>query len=142
MLLHDLNDVNLIEPGWQLALAGVSGPLTLEGGVLDTRGLRGQLNGGDFFVEGAVPIRAGAVAPRPLNVEARGLFVEVPKGLRSQLDTRLTWNDASRHSCPVRSPSPRTAIGNRSPRWPRRLPRSRQAAGRGCRWPPGLRLPP
>ena len=38
----DLNDVNLIEPGWQLALAGLSGPLTLEGGVLDTRGLRGN----------------------------------------------------------------------------------------------------
>ena len=91
----DLNDVNIIEPDWQLALAGLSGPLTLEAGVLDTRGLRGQLNGGDFTIEGAVPIRAGTVAPRPLNVEARGLFVEVPKGLRSQLDTRLTWENAA-----------------------------------------------
>ena len=91
----DLNDVNIIEPEWQLALAGLSGPLTLEAGVLDTRGLRGQLNGGDFTIEGAVPIRAGTVAPRPLNVEARGLFVEVPKGLRSQLDTRLTWENAA-----------------------------------------------
>ena len=92
----DLNDVNIIEPDWQLALAGLSGPLTLEAGVLDTRGLRGQLNGGDLTIEGAVPVRAGIVAPRPLNVEARGLFVEVPRGLRSQLDTRLTWeNDAS-----------------------------------------------
>jgi hypothetical protein len=43
-----LNDVNIIEPSWQLALAGLSGPLTLEAGVLDTRGLRGQLNGGDL----------------------------------------------------------------------------------------------
>ena len=68
---------------------GLSGPLTLEAGVLDTRGLRGQLNGGDLTIEGAVPVRAGTVAPRPLNVEARGLFVEVPRGLRSQLDTRL-----------------------------------------------------
>ena len=91
----DLNDVNLIEPDRQLALAGLSGPLTLEAGVLDTGGLRGQLNGGDFTIEGAAPIRAGAVAPRPLNVEARGLFVEVPKGLRSQLDTRLTWDNAA-----------------------------------------------
>ena len=30
-----------------------------------------------------------------MNVEARGLFVEVPKGLRSQLDTRLTWDNAA-----------------------------------------------
>ena len=91
----DLNDVNIIEPDWQLALAGLSGPLTLEAGVLDTRGLRGQLNGGDLTIEGAVPVRAGTVAPRPLNVEARGLFVEVPRGLRSQLDTRLTWENAA-----------------------------------------------
>ena len=91
----DLNDVNIIEPDWQLALAGLSGPLTLEAGVLDTRGLRGQLNGGDLTIEGAVPVRAGTVAPRPLNVEARGLFVEVPRGLRSQLDTHLTWENAA-----------------------------------------------
>jgi outer membrane protein insertion porin family len=90
----DLNDVNIIEPDWQLALAGLSGPLTLEAGVLDTRGLRGQLNGGDLTIEGAVPVRAGTVAPRPLNIEARGLFVEIPKGLRSQLDARLTWENA------------------------------------------------
>ena len=91
----DLNDVNIVEPGWQLALAGLSGPLTLEAGVLDTRGLKAQLNGGDITIEGAVPILADTVAPRPLNVEARGLFVEVPKGLRSQLDTRLTWENAA-----------------------------------------------
>ena len=91
----DLNDVNIIEPDWQLALAGLSGPLTLEAGVLDTRGLRGQLNGGELTIEGAVPVRAGTVAPRPLKVEARGLFVEVPKGLRSQLDTHLTWENAA-----------------------------------------------
>ena len=88
----DLNDVNIIEPDWQLALAGLSGPLTLAAGVLETRGLRGQLNGGELTIEGAIPIRAGAVAPRPLNVEASDLFVEVPKGLRSQLDTRLAWD--------------------------------------------------
>ena len=91
----DLHDVNIIEPDWQLALAGLSGPLTLEAGVLDTRGLRGQLNGGDLTIEGAVPVRAGVVAPRPLNVEARGVFVEVPRGLRSQLDTRLTLENAA-----------------------------------------------
>ena len=91
----DLNDVNIVEPDWQLALAGLSGPLTLEAGVLDTRGLKAQLNGGDITIEGAVPILAGTVAPRPLNVEARGLFVEVPKGLRSQLDGRLTWENAA-----------------------------------------------
>ena len=82
----DLKDVNIIEPQWQVALADLSGPVTLAGGILDTTGLRGQLNGGDLTIEGAIPIRAGIVAPRPLNVDARGLFVEIPKGLRSQVD--------------------------------------------------------
>ena len=91
----DLTDVNIIQQDWQLALAGLSGPLTLEAGVLDTRGLRGQLNGGELTIEGAIPVRAGTVAPRPLNVEARGLFVEIPKGLRSQLDTRLAWENVA-----------------------------------------------
>ena len=91
----DLKDVNIIRPDWQLALAGLSGPLTLEAGVLDTRGLRGQLNGGELAIEGALPVRAGTVAPRPLKVEARGLFVEIPRGLRSQLDTRLAWENVA-----------------------------------------------
>ena len=90
-----MNEVNIIEPEWQLALAGLSGPVTLAAGVLETPGLRGQLNGGELTIEGAIPIRAGTVAPRPLNVEARGLFVEIPKGLRSQLDTRLAWENVA-----------------------------------------------
>ena len=35
------------------------------------------------------------MAPRPLNVEASDLFVEIPKGLRSQLDTRLAWDSGA-----------------------------------------------
>ena len=91
----DVKDVNIIERDWQLALSDVSGSLTLEDGVLETRGLRGQLNGGALTIEGALPVRAGIVAPRPLTIDARGLFVELPKGLRSQLDTRLTWTNAA-----------------------------------------------
>jgi outer membrane protein insertion porin family len=90
----DLNDVSLIAPQRQLALAGLSGTLTLEADVLETRGLRGQLNGGEFTVEGTVPVRAGVVAPRPLTLEGRGLFVEIPRGLRSQLDVSLAWENA------------------------------------------------
>src|SRR5687767_12907067 len=91
----DVKDVNIIKQDWQLALAGLSGPLTLDADVLDTRGLRGQLNGGELTIEGAIPVRAGTVSPRPLNVEARGVFVEIPKGLRSQLDTRLAWENVA-----------------------------------------------
>ena len=91
----DLSDVSLIDPHRQLALAGVSGRLTLDGDVLETQGLRGQLNGGELTIEGGIPVRAGVVPPRPLEVEGRGLFVEVPRGLRSQLDTTLRWEQAA-----------------------------------------------
>ena len=91
----DLNGVDFIKADWQLALADLSGPLTLEAGVLQTGGLRGQLNGGDLTIEGAVPIDAATVAPRPLNIDARGVFVEIPQGLRSQLDTHLEWGNTA-----------------------------------------------
>jgi outer membrane protein insertion porin family len=90
----DLNDVSLIARERQLALAGLSGTLTLEEDILETRGLRGQLNGGELTIEGTVPIRGGVVAPRPLTLEGRGLFVEIPEGLRSQLDASLAWEQA------------------------------------------------
>ena len=38
----DLNDVNIIEPEWQLALAGLSGPLTLTAGVPRRAGCGGS----------------------------------------------------------------------------------------------------
>ncbi|MGE5814725.1 MAG: translocation/assembly module TamB domain-containing protein, partial [Acidobacteriota bacterium] len=91
----DLNDVSLIAPKQQLALAGLSGTLTLDADTLEARGLRGQLNGGTLTIDGAVPVRAGVTAPRPLKIEGRGLFVEIPKGLRSQLDTSLTWESSA-----------------------------------------------
>ena len=91
----DVKDVSVIEPERHLALAGLSGRLTLEADVLEAQGLRGQLNGGELTIEGTVPLRSGVVAPRPLKVEGRGLFVEIPRGLRSQLDTSVTWENAS-----------------------------------------------
>ena len=90
-----LNDTSLIDPKRQLALAGLSGTLTLDADVLETRDLRGQLNGGELTIDGAIPIRPGVVPARPLKVQGRGLFVEIPKGLRSQLDTTLTWENTA-----------------------------------------------
>lgn len=91
----DLKDVSLIEPARQLALAGLSGRLTLDGDFLEARGVRGQLNGGELTIDGMVPIRAGIAVARPLKIEGRGLFVEIPRGLRSQLDARIAWENAS-----------------------------------------------
>ncbi|HEU4927580.1 MAG TPA: translocation/assembly module TamB domain-containing protein, partial [Vicinamibacterales bacterium] len=52
-------------------------------------------NGGELTIDGVVPIRPGVATPRPLKVEARGLFVEIPRGLRSQLDANVTWDNRS-----------------------------------------------
>ena len=91
----DVKDVSVIEPERHLALAGLSGRLTLEADILEAHGLRGQLNGGELTIDGTVPLRSGVAAPRPLKVEGRGLFVEIPRGLRSQVDTSVTWEHAS-----------------------------------------------
>jgi outer membrane protein insertion porin family len=91
----DLNDLSLIEPQQRWALADMSGTVMLDADVLETQGLRGQLNGGDLTIAGAISIRPGVVAPRPLTIEGRGLFVEIPRGLRSQLDASVVWENAA-----------------------------------------------
>jgi outer membrane protein assembly factor BamA/autotransporter translocation and assembly factor TamB len=91
----DLNELSLIEPQQQWALAGLSGTVTLDADVLETQGLRGQLNGGDLTIGGAISIRPGVVASRPLKIEGRGLFVEIPRGLRSQLDASMVWENGA-----------------------------------------------
>ena len=90
-----LDDASLIDPKRQLALAGVSGTLTFDQDLLETHDLHGQFNGGELSIDGAIPLRAGIVASRPLTVVGRGMFVEIPRGLRSQLDSTLSWESAA-----------------------------------------------
>ena len=85
-------DGSLVLPSWRLAMADWSGSVVLEAQRIDLKGLRGQFNGGEATVEGAFPIGAGTTAPRLVEVAVRGAFLDLPRGLRSQIDANLEWH--------------------------------------------------
>ena len=57
-------------------------------------GLRGQFNGGEATIEGRLPVRGAGAAAQSLTLAVRGAFLELPRGLRSQLDAALEWSHA------------------------------------------------
>ncbi len=68
--------------------------MSIDRDTIAVKGLRGQFNGGEATIEGRLPIGRGASAAQSLAVTIRGAFLEVPRGLRSQLDAALEWNHA------------------------------------------------
>ncbi len=85
-----IEDASLLLPGARFALAGWSGTLALSDRGLDVRGLRGQFNGGDISVEGRLGTGPSASANDTIAITARGVFLDVPKGFRSEADADLT----------------------------------------------------
>ncbi len=86
----DLADGTVVVPEWRLSMADWSGSLTLDAEGIEARGIHGQFNGGDATVEGRLPFRSKG-ADR-ITARVRSAFLDVPKGLRSQLDADLQWS--------------------------------------------------
>ena len=89
-----IDDGSMVVQRWRLALAGWSGTVSIDRDTIAVKGLRGQFNGGEATIEGRFPIGRGASAAQSLAVTIRGAFLEVPRGLHSQLDAALEWNHA------------------------------------------------
>ena len=121
--------------------AGTRGPLVgadAQAGVAGHPRAAGTVNGGDLTIEGAVPVRAGTVAPRPLNVEVRGLSLRVPRACAvSSTRTSLGEAAASGPRCPSQITIASDTIGNLSLRLRPRSRRRARAVRDRCRWRPG-----
>ncbi len=89
-----VEDGSLTMQSWRLAMADWSGDVVLERDRIDVKGLRGQFNGGEATIEGRFPVGRGTTAPQSLAVTVRGAFLDLPKGLRSQIDASLEWSHA------------------------------------------------
>ena len=90
----ELTDASLILPEGRVSFAGWTGRLDVTGETIAATALRGQVNGGDVSLDGTV-IRRGAAQASPLTITARSVFLEIPRGLRSELNADLTWRDQS-----------------------------------------------
>jgi outer membrane protein insertion porin family len=89
----ELTDASLILPEGRVSLAGWTGRLEVTGETV-AAALRGQVNGGDVTLDGTVT-RRGTAQASPLTISARKVFLEIPRGLRSELNVDLTWRNQS-----------------------------------------------
>jgi outer membrane protein insertion porin family len=90
----ELTDASLILPEGRVSLAGWTGRLEVAGETIAASALRGQVNGGDVSVNGTVT-RRGIAQASPLTITARNVFLEIPRGLRSELNADLIWRNQS-----------------------------------------------
>ena len=90
----ELTDASLILPEGRVSLAGWTGRLEVTGETVAAAALRGQVNGGDVSLNGTVT-RRGTAQASPLTISARNVFLEIPRGLRSELNADLTWRNQS-----------------------------------------------
>jgi outer membrane protein insertion porin family len=86
-----IQDGSMVVQPWRLALADWSGTVVLDATGIAVQGLHGQLNGGEATVDGRLPVGRGSADGHVLTVSVRSAFLDVPRGLRSQLDTDLAW---------------------------------------------------
>jgi autotransporter translocation and assembly factor TamB len=90
----DLTDARLILPEGRMSLAGWTGRLEVTGETIAASALHGQVNGGDVSLNGTIA-RRGTAQASPLTIAARNVFLEIPRGLRSELDADLIWRNES-----------------------------------------------
>ena len=88
----ELTDASLILPDGRVSLAGWTGRLEVSGETIAAKAFHGQVNGGDVSLDGTVT-RRGTPQAAPLTISARNVFLEIPRGLRSELNADLTWRN-------------------------------------------------
>jgi len=74
----------------RLVATGVTGPIRLSGTRITFDDLRGEANGGQVSLTGEALVTSSGLQQAEVTVVARGVGVEYPVGLRSEVDARLT----------------------------------------------------
>jgi autotransporter translocation and assembly factor TamB len=88
----DLNNAGIALASPRLVVSELSGPIRLDGRRVELRGLTGLANGGSLVVDGGLVIDGPTIASGEIYVQASGMAVEYPRGLRSEIDALLTYD--------------------------------------------------
>ena len=80
----DSAEVALASP--RLVISELSGPVTFEGARVELRGLSGSANGGLLVIDGGLVLVGPDIGDGEFYVQAQGVAVEYPEGLRSEID--------------------------------------------------------
>jgi len=76
----------------RLVISDLSGPITLGANRIELRGLTGSANGGSLTIDGGFVLAGTDIADGEIHVQAVGMAVEYPRGLRSEVDALLTYD--------------------------------------------------
>jgi len=76
----------------RIVLSELSGPITLSENRIELRSLTGSANGGMLTIDGGFVLDGAQVVDGEVYVQAVGMAVEYPRGLRSEIDALLTYD--------------------------------------------------
>ena len=75
----------------RVVLSELNGPIVLDGQRAVFDGVRGLANGGALALDGTLEFEGMTLSGGSLNIQAQGVALELPKGLRSELDALVTF---------------------------------------------------
>lgn len=90
----DLDDAEVVMRRPQIIASDITGPILFEGDrvrIPDLEPLKGFLNGGDLEVSGQAQVLGVDVASGQFTFQARGVAVEYPENVDSEIDALLTF---------------------------------------------------
>lgn len=90
----ELDDAEIVMRDPQVIASDISGPIVFEGDRISIPDLRGFVNGGDLQASGAVQVDGFTATGGALTVQARGMAVEYPADVDTEIDALFTITPA------------------------------------------------
>jgi outer membrane protein insertion porin family len=87
----DLKDAEVAVAEPRVVLSELTGPILLDGQLAIFDGVRGLANGGALALDGTLEFEGIALTGGALNIQAQSVALELPRGLRSELDALVTF---------------------------------------------------
>jgi outer membrane protein insertion porin family len=87
----DLDDAEIAIADPRLVLADLEGAIVLDGQRAIVDGVRGSANGGALALDGTLEFAGATLTGGALNIQAQSVALELPRGLRSELDALVTF---------------------------------------------------
>ena len=94
-IVLDNAEIAVAEP--RVVLSELNGPIVLDGNLAIFDGVRGLANGGALALDGSLQFEGTALSGGALNIQAQGVALELPRGLRSELDALVTFRPDPRN---------------------------------------------
>jgi outer membrane protein insertion porin family len=88
-IVLDNAEVAVAEP--RVVLSELTGPIVLDGQLAVFDGVRGLANGGALALDGTIEFEGMTLSGGELNIQAQSVALEMPRGLRSELDALVTF---------------------------------------------------